>query len=256
MKASSLISVAGAVAISMAGSMAFAQGVDLDRFGGSRSESSAPPRSLPEPPPVAPGEPPAEQTGFQVAFRTGATLPVGKISEADGDALSDVFAWQVPVLVEIGAKPINELFVGGYAGFGLGGVSSSFETQCNAAGISCSSRTLRVGIEAIVYLLPSRRIDPWFGYGIGLETTTLVAEAKKAVATQSLYGLELAHLMAGCDVRISHAVGLGPVVDFSLGRYSSFHRDTTATMGAVDDDIAHPALHVWMTLGARIVFFP
>jgi hypothetical protein len=211
---------------------------------------------LPDPPPVAPGEPPQEQTGFQLAFRTGVAIPAAKVSQGDGNGMSDVFAWQVPILAELGGKPLSELFVGAYAGFGLGGVSSSFETQCNTVGVSCSSRTLRIGIESIVYLLPSRRVDPWIGYGIGLETTTLVTEANKAVATQSLYGLELAHLMAGFDARISHFVGVGPYADISLGRYSSLHRDQTVAAAAVDDDIAHPALHAWVTLGARVVFFP
>lgn len=253
MKASSVVVVCAWLVVTLSGRVALAQVVDLDRLGGDRQ---APRPSLPEPPPVAPGEPPREQTGFQIAFRTGAALPAAKISEGAGNALNDVFGWQVPILAEIGGKPINELFVGVYAGFGLGGVSSSFEQECNAAAISCSSRTLRVGIESIVYLLPSRRIDPWVGYGIGLETTTLVTEAKKAVATQSLYGIELAHLMAGFDARITHYVGVGPYADLSLGRYSSFHRDATATAGSVDGDVANPAIHAWVSLGVRLVFFP
>jgi hypothetical protein len=244
------------LAMSLSARVAFAQAEGVDRNPGDRHESSAPPPSLPEPPPVAPGEPPLSQTGFQVAFRTGAAIPAAKVSQGDGNSMGDVFAPQVPLLVELGAKPIEELFVGVYAGFGLGGVASSFEQQCNAAAVSCSTHTLRVGIEGIVHLLPARRLDPWIGYGIGLESSTVSAEANKSFATSGVSGLELAHLMAGMDVRLSHYFGIGPYADVAIGRYTSIHEDGTLTMPANDSDIAHPAAHLWVTLGARVVVFP
>jgi len=183
-------------------------------------------------------------------------IPTAKITQGQGNAMNDAFAWQVPLLVEIGGKPLDELFVGAYAGIGFGGAGSSVASQCSAEAVSCSSRTLRVGIEGIVYLLPSRRIDPWIGYGIGLEKSTLVAEKDRAVGTVAVSGLELAHLMAGFDARITHYVGIGPYADVALGRYSSIQRDPAPIAGARDADVAHAALHAWVTLGARLVVFP
>jgi hypothetical protein len=216
-----------------------------------RTKAREDPAPRDPPPPVAPGEPPREQTGFQVAFRTGAAIPAANVSQGDGNSMNDVFAWQLPLLVEIGAKPIEELFVGAYAGFGLGGVASSFEKQCNAAAVSCSTHTLRIGLEGIVHLLPARRIDPWIGYGIGLESSTVTAETNKAFATRGVSGLELAHLTAGMDVRISHYFGIGPFLDVAIGRYTSLHQDATLTQPATDDDIAHPAAHLWDARSAR-----
>lgn len=253
--ASVAIAVLAALATSLSARAVFAQEA-VDRRPGDRVESSAPPPSLPEPPPVAPGEPPLAQTGFQVAFRTGAAIPAGKVSEGSGNAMSDVFATQVPLLVELGGKPIEELFVGVYAGFGLGGVASSFEQQCNAAGVSCSTHTLRLGIEGIVYMLPGRRIDPWVGYGIGLESSSVTAETNKAFASSGISGLELAHLMAGMDVRVSHYFGIGPFLDVAIGRYTSVHQDATLAAPATDQDIANTATHLWVSLGARAVVFP
>lgn len=254
-EARAVLAVLAALATSLCARAAFAQEA-VDRNPGERVESSAPPPSLPEPPPVAPGEPPLAQTGFQVAFRTGAAIPTGKVSEGSGNAMSDVFVTQFPLLVELGGKPIEELFVGVYAGFGLGGVASSFERQCNAASVSCSTHTLRIGIEGIVYMLPGRRLDPWVGYGIGLESSSVTAETNKAFASSGVSGLELAHLMAGMDVRISHYVGIGPFLDVAVGRYTSIHQDATLAAPAADQDIANTATHLWISLGARAVIFP
>ena len=228
----------------------------VDRNPGDRQESSAPPPSLPEQPPVAPGEPPRGQKGFQVAFRTGVALPAAKISQTNRSSMSDVFGWQVPVLVELGAKPIEELFVGAYLGFGFGGVADAYQKQCNAAGVSCSAHTVRIGFESILHLLPAQRFDPWIGYGIGVEWSTIASEASSRFGAESVSGLELAHLMAGVDARISHYFGIGPYVDVAAGRYTSIHVDAATYSDPSDTSIADPATHLWVSLGARAVVFP
>jgi hypothetical protein len=217
-------------------------------------ESQAPRPAQPEEPPPPPGEPPRAQTGFQLAFRTGASFPVGRISAEQ--STSDVFGWQVPFLFEIGGKPLPWLFVGGYAGAAFGGVAPAYDRACSGAGVSCSSRSERVGIEALVYFQPGSTLDPWIGYGIGYESSSAIGEANKSVVTQSVSGLELAHFMAGLDLRVSHSVGFGPFLDVGFGRFGSFHHDPTAAAGSVDGDIQNTAFHEWISVGARIVAFP
>jgi hypothetical protein len=250
-----IVATLATLAASLCARAALAQEA-VDRNPGNRVESSAPPPPLPDPPPVAPGEPPLAQTGFQLAFRTGASIPAGKVSEGDGNAMSDVFVTQIPLLVELGGKPIEELFVGVYAGFALGGVATSFERQCNAASVSCSTHTLRIGVEGIVYMLPGHRLDPWVGYGIGLESSSVTAETNKAFASRGVSGLELAHLMAGMDVRLSHYFGIGPFLDVAVGRYTSIHQDATLAAPASDLDISNPAPHLRVSLGVRALIYP
>lgn len=227
--------------------------LDADR----RPSGELPPSSTPPPPPdpvLAAGEPPPARTGFQVALRTGVSFPAGKTAE--GQAMTDVFAWQVPLHVEIGAKVIPELFIGAYGAVGFGGVSSSFEKQCNGVGVDCSANSTRFGIEAVLHLFPARLLDPWIGYGLGYETTTQVGQTGRAVTSQSLSGIELAHLMAGLDIRLGRAAGLGPFFDVGLGQYSSYHRDRTADGGAIDRDVEQGAVHAWLSGGVRAVFLP
>jgi hypothetical protein len=248
------LAVGGPVLAFAVGAAAGPQRLDPERRPMTDTAEAAPKPPPPEEPPLPPGQAPPSRTGFQIAFRTGATIPAGKISSAQ--PMADVFAMQVPLQVELGAKPIPELFIGVYAGFAFGGVSSSFERDCHLAGIDCSSRSTHVGVEVIAYLLPSGWVNPWLGYGLGYESNTQIGQAGAATATQSVSGLELAHLMSGLDVRVSRNVGLGPILDVAIGRYSSYQRDAAGSLGAVDADIEDTALHAWVSLGARLVFLP
>ena len=46
--------------------------------------------------------------------------------------------------------------------------------------------------------------------------------AARSDATLSAFGPEFARLMAGIDWRVSRSFGLGPVVEGSIGQYTSF----------------------------------
>ena len=61
-------------------------------------------------------------------------------------------------------------------------------------------------------------------------------------------------LMAGVDFRLSRVFGLGPFVGFSLGQYSRAHVEVNNT--SQDNDIPETAMHQWLTVGLRTVFFP
>jgi hypothetical protein len=61
--------------------------------------------------------------------------------------------------------------------------------------------------------------------------------------------------MGGVDFRLNRIIGLGPFIDFSLGRYTTATIDDGVTAKR-DGSIAKPALHEWFMVGARMVFFP
>jgi hypothetical protein len=61
--------------------------------------------------------------------------------------------------------------------------------------------------------------------------------------------------MAGVDVRASRGFGFGPFLDFSIGQYSHVKVDFSR-WPAEDHDIADKAMHQWLALGVRGVFFP
>jgi hypothetical protein len=58
-----------------------------------------------------------------MALRTGYSVPLGSVTE--NLSMSDSVSGQVPILIDIGGKPIPNLFVGGYLGLGFGGVAGA-----------------------------------------------------------------------------------------------------------------------------------
>lgn len=206
--------------------------------------------------PLAPGAPPAAR-GFQMAVRSGYAIPMGDATGADDDELSRTFGGQVPVLVELGGKLGPSLFSGFYVGMGFGEAGSTIGAMCRSGRISCSTQTVRFGAEMQVHLQPEGAVNPWLGYGVGLEFTSLSMRGPEGEASLSLLGTELAHLMVGVDFRLSKSLGLGPVLDLSAATYSS----VTTELNGVEEpsasgQIAEAGIHAWLNLGARVVLFP
>jgi hypothetical protein len=186
---------------------------------------------------------PPARTGFQLALRTGYALPMG--SAASGANQSDIFGGQVPFIVDIGGKIIPNLFIGGYLGLNLGGCGNQITG-------SCASASFRIGAEIIYNIIPDGLVNPWFGYGIGIESSAV--SANNGNTSESLFGPEFGHFSGGVDFRLNRVFGLGPFVDFGLGEYTS--GSVTQNGISASSSIENKALHEWLTLGAKFTFFP
>jgi len=159
---------------------------------------------------------------------------------------------QVPIIVDIGGKVIPQLFIGGYFGLGFGGVTGVNKSNCDLTNQACVAVSLNLGFEAQYHILPAGAVNPWLGYGIGLESLAYsVATSNNSTQTASLAGFNFARLSGGVDFRINRTFGVGPFVEYSLAKY------TSANDGNQDVDIKDiTATHGWLTIGARFVFFP
>ena len=209
--------------------------------------------------PVEPAEParttPRARTGFQLALRTGVSIPFGKYADSSAANMSDFVSPQVPLLVDIGGKVGRHVFIGGYLGLGFGGAAGTTSGVCDRTNASCAAVSLRLGPEVLFFFMPDQKVDPWVGYGIGWESTALASSTDRLDSAMGFAGVEFAHLMGGVDFRLSRIFGIGPFVDFALGSYSRYSFQTDP---GPDDDgsIDDTALHGWLTVGARFVFFP
>ena len=193
-------------------------------------------------------EPPKARTGFQMDIRTGYSLPMGNFRE--GYKLSDVSSGQVPIMVDIGAKVIPQLFVGGYFGLSFGGAGGISKDSCNASNADCLTVGVNFGVEAQYHILPAALANPWVGYGLGFQSLGLSRTVSGVSTTMSAAGFEFARFMGGVDFRVSRVFGVGPFIDLSMASYSKF--DNGSQSVSIDDT----AVHEWLTLGARFVFFP
>jgi hypothetical protein len=211
---------------------------------------------------------PAARTGFQIAIRPGIAIPAGATEKgangADDPKLSDYLGPQFSSTVDIGGKIIPNLFIGGYLGLGIGGAGGKASDFCSQFNLSCTGVTLRIGIEGQFHILPDQKINPWVGYGIGYEASSLSSSAKNGNSNNSSSvtraGIELAHLMGGVDFRISRVFGVGPFLDFSLGQYSSasgsLSTGSSSSSSTLSNDIKDKTLHEWITIGGKVTFFP
>ena len=76
-------------------------------------------------------EPPPAARGFQMALRTGYSIPMGKATGVAGDDLNKTFFGQVPILVDLGGKLGDNVFLRGYLGLGIGGAGSTVGASCS-----------------------------------------------------------------------------------------------------------------------------
>jgi hypothetical protein len=200
-----------------------------------------------------------------MAMRTGFSVPVGEATAGPGDDLRARYSTQVPFVIDLGAKFTRAIYVGVYLGFGIGseGSNARVEALCDDDSsnlqndIQCSAYTLRLGLEGRYYLSPGDSLDPWLGYGIGFEAAVqeLNDRSRRRSEQTTASGLEFARLGAGFDWRASTVFGIGPLVEFAVGRYTHSKTEVDGVT-TFDGSIEEGGTHAWVTLGFRGVFFP
>ncbi|HKO50613.1 MAG TPA: hypothetical protein VJV79_22975 [Polyangiaceae bacterium] len=205
---------------------------------------------------VAFAQTPPARKGFQMDIRTGWSMPMGTaFGGGQGLTPSDTRLWEitsghVPFIVDIGAKVMPELFVGGYFGLGFGGAGGKTLDACEASHSDCSTVDLHFGVEAQYHILPAGLANPWIGYGLGFESFGLRQSANGISRTTTLTGFEFARFMGGVDFRITRVFGVGPFIDLSMASFSRI------SDGDNSQSIDQTRTHTWLTFGARFVLFP
>lgn len=196
-----------------------------------------------------------------MALRTGYAIPFGKVSgerSFDGaadDEMSDFVSGQVPLFVEVGAKIIPNLFVGGYFGLGFGGSAGKTGDLCDTPDTTCVGVGFRLGIEAQYAFIPQGPVNPWIGYGLGIESVALGMSTDGSSSSFGYGGFEYARFSGGADFRLNRVFGMGPFIDVALGTYTSYSYDPDSGP-KLSGDLDEKAMHGWITIGARFVFFP
>lgn len=209
---------------------------------------------------------PEARTGFQMHLvpLTGLMFPFGSATGAQGDSLGARYAWQwMPLDVGLGAKITDEIYIGAYLNFGVGleGRDLAVEARCDSGidavdDVSCSATSVRLGLEARYTFTPADSMSGWLGYGFGFTSgSQTISDVGHYSETSTASGLELARLTGGLDFRFKRGFGLGPYAMASIGRYlhqNTEIRNVETFSGSIDEQ----AVHLWLGLGLRLVFFP
>lgn len=192
------------------------------------------------------------------------SFPFGSATGAPRDSLRGRYSWQwVPFELGLGAKLIDELYIGGYVNLGVGYEGSDLETEkrCEAGDdvsddVSCSSVNVHTGLEVRYSVSPDESSSLSLGYGVGYTAATeSISDAGGYRETSSMQGIDWARLSFGYDFRLVRGFGMGPFAVAHIGRYAHQRteiREIVTFSGEVDD----AAFHTWLTVGFRMVIFP
>lgn len=216
-------------------------------------------------PPLRKVRPPPARTGVQLALRTGLSIPLGDATGTARDEQRERYSVQVPFIFDIGAKFWPNVYIGGYLGFGVGaeGANDRVEELCDdndgnsENDIECSAHSLRIGVEARYYFSPAETLDPWISYGLGFEAATqsINDRPQRRSEETTASGIEFARLGFGFDWRAGRVFGLGPLVEVAAGQYTRTRTEVNG-VETFDGAIEDRAIHGWVTIGMRGVFFP
>jgi hypothetical protein len=183
--------------------------------------------------------------GIELGLRSGVSLPLGDASS--GSKLSDSFTTRIPIWVDAGYRITPNVYVGALLQYGILSVADRLSNVCTVTGGDCVAYDLQAGLMFAYHFLPTRKIDPWAGIGVGYEAAK-IRGAGASGGDISLSGFQFANLQVGADYKPTPDFGFGPFVGFSLASYASESVAGNSVPGFAS------ALHEWITFGVRGVY--
>lgn len=217
---------------------------------------------------------PQEQspTAFELGFRTGYGIPIGKATDSASDEMNELIAGQIPLWVDIGLRFNGHVALGAYFSYGFGILASDMSEACDeleataaAAGgdASCSTSDMRLGLQIGYHFAPSADLDPWIAGGIGYEiySFSLSESVGGGSATTSIdaRGFEYVNLQTGLDFRVAEHFRAGPFLGLTFASYDTLGASCSGDCGLATDrseDIDEQSIHSWLFFGLRgVVMF-
>ena len=202
-------------------------------------------------PKAAPADAPAASAStdsgipISIGLRVGYALALG--NAAKDSPMSDSFKGAIPFTLDALFRVTRAFRVGLYGSYAIVSLGDAAKR-----GADLSGSWLKYGLELQYHLSPEASMNPWVGYGIGLENVKASGSVSGITVSNAITGIEFAHLMAGLDFKATSALSVGPFVDFSLGQYSSTHAEINGTeIPGTGGDIKDKAMHMWLYLGLR-----
>jgi hypothetical protein len=218
--------------------------------------------------PYVPREAYEAKTGIQFGARVGYAAQAGSIYSGLG--VWDASSGNVPIIVDVGWRALPQLYVGAYGQYAP--VLLKTNAQSCPSDFNCDAQNWRFGLQVDIHPAPHTRLDPYFGVGSGYEILhtnvngtvpiQLATGPATALVDQSVTdrGWEFANVTAGFDYRANAAVGVGPFITATYGRFNVHEIDRSLTVsgtpipspiGAVDH-----VDHMQFQVGVRGTFNP
>lgn len=123
----------------------------------------------------------------------------------------------------------------------LWGSYGTFSADSGCSG--CKGTSLAAGLGAVYHMVDGIPFDPWFSAGLGYRQTSLETPATGKV---DYSGLTALRLVIGSDYYFTPAIGIGPYLEFTAGRYLN------RSPGSFSEGAGHTSFGT----GLRIVLSP
>jgi hypothetical protein len=222
------------------------------QIGQSEKPAEPPPDQATVSKPAPADEEPSAPTGLRLGLRAGAAFPVGKIESGDQTELSRTFGTAIPLTANVGVQASKNFYVGLYATWVLGSAGSDADTACSQ--VDCSAYGARLGLDVELRLPSDRLRATWFSYSIGWSADEIDLKTAAGTEQHAWGGLDFATLLGGVDFPIGEHNTLGP---FGGAGLSLYLYEVDAVDGTGHDKSVHdPALHGFIQVGIRSLFFP
>lgn len=138
--------------------------------------------------------------------------------------------WAIPLLVDVGYRASKHWTFGAYGELGF--IDNSPEVE--DADESISGHHFRVGAQAIYHSSPERRVQPWFGVGLGYDALRTTYRSRSTLPPLAgarpdpgisypirADGFELGHAQLGIDFAFVPWLAFGPFFSGSVVSYGN-----------------------------------
>jgi hypothetical protein len=205
---------------------------------------------------VAHAEGTDERTHFEVGVRAGFSFPLGDSTQ--GKALSDEVGPSFPLTFELGARLFGHYELALVGEYAIGSVNSNTSSGCYTGTNACTASTGQVGGEFLYHPLGLAGVDPYFGVGSTYEWLIIRATVQGKDYNLSLGGWNWVVVQTGVEFPLGKLFRVGPYFLASVGQYETSSYTVPSTGGPVSGSasVAHPAVHLWLSVGIRLVLLP
>lgn len=195
---------------------------------------------------------PKSASGWRAGARIGYTRPLGSFQSWRDSEIFQAIRAGVPVTLDFGYRPVPEFYLGVYSTFAPGTGGDRYTDICEKPG--CYAMSYRFGVNLEGHFRPASRVDPWVGFGLGGDVSSLGIRDSRGTVTSTVRGFDFTILSLGFDVRATPLISFGPYVQYAFGVYT--HWRVSAPRFTSDHALSDPTIHGWLSAGLRCTLWP
>jgi hypothetical protein len=199
--------------------------------------------------------PTVSQAEFGLGLRIGYGVPGGDLQK--NDTYSSNLKSSTPFQLDAMFKTSTSTAAGIYLGYAVNTIAGPAKDLCSSGGLSCSSNTVRAGLQFTGELLDLGLVGLWGGVGTGYEAANFKASGPGSKIDAQYRGWEWATISVGADLKPLKLFSAGLYASYGFGQFTVYSQK--GDVGGFSIDSAgglgsEKATHNMFTIGLRGMF--